>query len=115
MATGIRASPTFVIVVALAATVGGLAILAAAQSPDTRGVAAYSWRPSALTRRASTRTRNNLRHRPAVAPLYSTLLQIGPLQLPELSATWRANGRSRRTGSLHVQIRQDIRSTTARR
>src|SRR5436853_7072075 len=85
MATGIRRHPTFVIVVAFAAAVECLAVLAAAQSPDTprRGgvllAAIGADAPSLDPHQEQTFATIEL-----VAPLYSTLLQIDPLQYPKI-------------------------------
>src|SRR5437899_3064380 len=85
MATGIRRHPTFVIVVAFAAAVECLAVLAAAQSPDTprRGgillAAIGADAPSLDPHQEQTFATIQ-----PVAPLYSTLLQIDPYSYPNV-------------------------------
>src|SRR6266403_4939940 len=111
MATGIRRHQTFVIVVALAATVGGLAILAAAQSPDTPrrggvllaaiGADAPSLDPHQEQTFATVQP---------VAPLYSTLLQIDPYSYPnvigDVASEWKISPDAL---TYTFKIRQDIR------
>ena len=85
MATGIRRHQTFVIGVALTATVGCLAVLAVAQSPDTprRGgvllAAIAADAPSLDPHQEQT-----FAVLQPVAPLYSTLLQIDPYGYPNV-------------------------------
>ena len=111
MATGIRRHQTFVIVVALAATVGGLAILAAAQSPDTPrrggvllaaiGADAPSLDPHQEQTFATVQP---------VAPLYSTLLQIDPYSYPNVIGDVASEWKISPDGLTYTfKIRQDIR------
>ena len=85
MATGIRRHQTFVTVVALAAVGGGLAVFAAAQSPNTprRGgillAAIGADAPSLDPHQEQTFATIQ-----PVAPLYSTLLQIDPYSYPNV-------------------------------
>ncbi len=94
MATGIRRHQTFVIACALAVVVGCLAVLAAAQSPDTprRGgvlLAAIGADAPGLDPHQE-QTFATLQ---PVAPLYSTLLQIDPYSYPnvigDVASEWK--------------------------
>src|SRR5438046_2794274 len=94
MATGIRRHQTFVRVVTFTAAVGCLAVLAAAQSPDTPrrggvllaaiGADAPSLDPHQEQTFATVQP---------VAPLYSTLLQIDPYSYPtvigDVASEWK--------------------------
>src|SRR5438132_1295756 len=111
MATGIRRHPTFVIVVAFAAAVECLAVLAAAQSPDTprRGgillAAIGADAPSLDPHQEQTFATIQ-----PVAPLYSTLLQIDPYSYPnvvgDVASEWKISPDGL---SYTFKIRQDIR------
>jgi peptide/nickel transport system substrate-binding protein len=111
MATGIRRHQTFVIVVALAAAVGCLAVVAAAQSPDTprRGgvlLAAIGADAPSLDPHQE-QTFATLQ---PVAPLYSTLLQIDPYSYPNVSGDVASDWKISPDGLTYTfKIRQDIR------
>jgi len=111
MATGIRRHQTFVTVVALAAVVGGLAVLAAAQSPDTprRGgillAAIGADAPSLDPHQEQTFATIQ-----PVAPLYSTLLQIDPYSYPNVVGDVASEWKISPDGLTYTfKIRQDIR------
>src|SRR6059036_180756 len=111
MATGIRRHPTFVIVVALAAAVECLAVLAAAQSPDTprRGgillAAIGADAPSLDPHQEQTFATIQ-----PVAPLYSTLLQIDPYSYPNVIGDVASEWKISPDGLTYTfKIRQDIR------
>src|SRR6266478_7879728 len=111
MATGIRRHPTFVIVVAFAAAVECLAVLAAAQSPDTprRGgillAAIGADAPSLDPHQEQTFATIQ-----PVAPLYSTLLQIDPYSYPNVVGDVASEWKISPDGLTYTfKIRQDIR------
>src|SRR2546427_3511268 len=111
MATGIRRHPTFVIVVTFTAAVGGLAVLAAAQSPDTprRGgillAAIGADAPSLDPHQEQTFATIQ-----PVAPLYSTLLQIDPYSYPNVVGDVASEWKISPDGLTYTfKIRQDIR------
>src|SRR5881296_2613265 len=111
MATGIRRHPTFVIVVAFAAAVECLAVLAAAQSPDTprRGgillAAIGADAPSLDPHQEQTFATIQ-----PVAPLYSTLLQIDPYSYPNVIGDVASEWKISPDGLTYTfKIRQDIR------
>jgi peptide/nickel transport system substrate-binding protein len=111
MATGIRRHPTFVSVVTFTSAVGCLAVLAAAQSPDTPrrggvllaaiGADAPSLDPHQEQTFATVQP---------VAPLYSTLLQIDPYSYPNVIGDVASEWKISPDGLTYTfKIRQDIR------
>src|SRR3989475_4940492 len=111
MATGIRRHQTFVRVVTFTAAVGFLAVLAAAQSPDTPrrggvllaaiGADAPSLDPHQEQTFATVQP---------VAPLYSTLLQIDPYSYPTVIGDVASEWKISPDGLTYTfKIRQDIR------
>jgi peptide/nickel transport system substrate-binding protein len=111
MATGIRRHRTFTFACALAAALGGLAVLAAAQSSDAprRGgvlLAAIGADAPSLDPHQE-QTFATLQ---PVAPLYSTLLQIDPYSYPNIIGDVASEWKISQDGLLYTfKIRQGIR------